>query len=48
VFKTQATVDVALPALMKVIVVPVVNSEFEGLLEKYIANLCKKFGGEVE
>jgi carbon monoxide dehydrogenase subunit G len=48
VFKTQATVDVALPALMKVIVVPVVNSEFESLLEKYIENLCKKFGGEVE
>jgi len=41
-------VDVPLPGLMKMIVVPVVNSEFEGLIEKYIENLCKKFGGEVE
>ncbi len=48
VFKTEAKVEVPLPALMKMIVVPVVNSEFEGLLEKYIQNLCKKFGGEIE
>jgi hypothetical protein len=48
VLKTKGTVDVALPALMKMVVVPVVNSEFEGLVEKYIENLCKTFGGEVE
>ena len=48
VLKTQGTVEVPLPGLMKMIVVPVVNSEFESLLEKYIENLCKKFGGEVE
>ena len=48
VLKTKAIVDVPLPALMKMVVAPVVNSEFEGLLEKYIENLCKKFGGEIE
>jgi hypothetical protein len=36
------------PALMKMIVVPVVQGEFEKLVEKYIDNLIKKFGGEVE
>jgi hypothetical protein len=30
------------------IVAPVVQGEFEKLIEKYIANLIKKFGGEVE
>jgi len=29
------------------VVVPVVKNEFEGLVEKYIDNLIKKFGGEV-
>ncbi len=48
VFKTSGQVEVPMPGLMKMIVVPVVNSEFEGLLEKYIANLVKRFGGEVE
>jgi hypothetical protein len=41
-------VDVALPGLMRMIVVPVVQGEFEKLVEKYIDNLIKKFGGEVE
>jgi carbon monoxide dehydrogenase subunit G len=45
-FKVNGTVDVPLPGLMKMIVVPVVSSEFEGLVEKYIDNLIKKFGGE--
>jgi carbon monoxide dehydrogenase subunit G len=48
VLKTKGTVDVGLPALMKMIVVPVVQGEFEKLVDKYIANLCKRFGGEVE
>jgi carbon monoxide dehydrogenase subunit G len=48
VLKTKGTVEVPLPALMKMVVAPVVNSEFESLVEKYIENLCKKFGGEVE
>ena len=46
-FKVNGTVDVPLPGLMKMIVVPVVSGEFESLVEKYIDNLVKKFGGEV-
>ncbi len=48
VLKTSGVVEVPLPGLMKMVVAPVVNSEFEGLVEKYIENLCKAFGGEVE
>lgn len=47
VLKIDGVVDVPLPALMKLIVEPVVSSEFEKLIEKYIANLIKTFGGEV-
>lgn len=47
-FKVQGTVDVPLPGLMKMVVVPVVRGEFEKLIEKYIDNLIRKFGGEVE
>lgn len=47
-FKVSGTVDVPLPGLMKMVVAPVVSSEFEKLVEKYIDNLIKKFGGEVE
>jgi carbon monoxide dehydrogenase subunit G len=46
-FKVNGTVNVALPGLMKMIVVPVVQGEFEGLVEKYIDNLIERFGGEV-
>lgn len=46
-FKVNGTVNVALPGLMKVIVVPVVQGEFEGLVEKYIDNLIERFGGEI-
>jgi carbon monoxide dehydrogenase subunit G len=46
-FKVDGTVNVPLPGLMKMIVVPVVKGEFEKLVEKYIDNLIKKFGGEV-
>jgi carbon monoxide dehydrogenase subunit G len=45
-FKVNGTVEVALPALMKMVVVPVVQGEFEKLVEKYIDNLIKRFGGE--
>ncbi len=45
-FKVHGTVDVGLPALMKVIVVPIIKAEFEGLVEKYIDNLIKRLGGE--
>lgn len=47
-FKVAGTVDVPLPGLMKMVVVPVVRGEFEKLVEKYIDNLIKHFGGEVE
>jgi carbon monoxide dehydrogenase subunit G len=45
--KINGTVEVPLPGLMKMVVVPVVQGEFEKLVEKYIDNLIKKFGGEV-
>ncbi len=47
-FKVSGTVEVGLPALMKVVVGPVVKGEFEKLVDKYIDNLIKKFGGELE
>jgi carbon monoxide dehydrogenase subunit G len=40
-------IHVPLPGLMKMVVAPVVESEFEKLVEKYLANLAKRFGGEV-
>ena len=46
--KIAGTVEVPLPGLMKMVVVPVVKNEFEGLVDQYIENLVKRFGGEVE
>lgn len=43
----EGEIEVPLPGLMKMVVVPVVQGEFEKLVEKYIANLIKRFGGEV-
>ena len=43
----KGTVDVPLPGLMKMVVAPIVEGEFEKLVDKYIANLIKRFGGEV-
>jgi carbon monoxide dehydrogenase subunit G len=43
----EGRINVPLPGLMKLIVVPVVTNENEKLVEKYIANLIKRFGGEV-
>ena len=43
----KGTVYVPLPGLMKMVVAPVVEGEFEKLVDKYIANLIKRFGGEV-
>jgi carbon monoxide dehydrogenase subunit G len=43
----QAQVTVPLPGLMKMVVSPVVEGEFEKLVEKYVDNLIKRFGGEV-
>ena len=45
--KIQGTVDVPLPGLMKMVVAPVVEGEFEKLVDKYVANLITRFGGEV-
>jgi carbon monoxide dehydrogenase subunit G len=45
--KIEGTVEVPLPALMKMVVAPVVSGEFEKLVEKYIDNLIKHFGGEL-
>jgi carbon monoxide dehydrogenase subunit G len=42
----QGEIEVPLPGLMKMIVVPVVQGEFEKLVEKYIDNLIVRFGGE--
>jgi carbon monoxide dehydrogenase subunit G len=47
VLKIDGTVDVPVPGLMKMVVEPIVASEFEKFVEKYIANLIKTFGGEV-
>jgi carbon monoxide dehydrogenase subunit G len=47
VLLTQGEITLAFPGLMKMVVAPIVESEFEKLVEKYLANLTKKFGGEV-
>ena len=44
--KIEGEITLPLPGLMKMVVAPVVESEFEKLVEKYIANLIKRFGGE--
>lgn len=49
---TQLTLQVRgeltlpLPALMKMVVAPVVEAEFEKMIEQYIDNLTAHFGGE--
>ncbi len=45
--KIDGDIGLPLPGLMKVVVAPVVEAEFEKLVEQYIANLCQHFGGEV-
>ena len=47
VLRIEGTVDVPLPGLMKPVVAPVIEGEFEKLVERYIDNLIKVFGGEV-
>ena len=44
--KIQGSVEVPVPGLMKMVVAPVVKAEFEKLVDKYIDNLVKRFGGE--
>jgi carbon monoxide dehydrogenase subunit G len=44
--KIDGEITLPLPGLMKMVVAPVVESEFEKLVDKYIANLIKRLGGE--
>ena len=46
VLSVQAQITVPLPALMKMVVAPLVEAEFEKLTEQYIDNLTQQFGGE--
>lgn len=43
----QAELDLPLPAMMKPVLHPLVQAEFERLTEHYIDNLIERFGGEV-
>jgi carbon monoxide dehydrogenase subunit G len=47
VLSITAELTVPLPALMKVVVTPLIESEFEKLTEQYIDNLIQRFGGEI-
>lgn len=47
VLQVEAELTLPLPALMKMVVAPLVEAEFESLTEQYIANLIQRFGGEV-
>ncbi len=47
VLSINAELTVPLPALMKVVVTPLVEAEFEKLTEQYIDNLTQRFGGEI-
>jgi carbon monoxide dehydrogenase subunit G len=46
VLKIQGELSLPLPGLMKKMVAPVVESEFEKLVEQYIDKLSEHFGGE--
>ena len=43
----QGELTMPLPSMVKMIVVPAVQAEFEKLVEQYIDNLTQTFGGEV-
>jgi carbon monoxide dehydrogenase subunit G len=47
VLHIQGDLTLPLPNLMKKMIAPVVEGEFEKLVEQYIDNLTKQFGGEV-
>ncbi len=46
VLQVQASVDLPVPAVMKMVAEPLLEAEFERLTEIYIDNLIAKFGGE--
>ena len=47
VLQINGELSLPLPAMMKMVVAPVVEKEFEKMVEQYIDNLTKRFGGEV-
>jgi carbon monoxide dehydrogenase subunit G len=47
VLKITGDLTIPLLGLMKIVVAPLVEAEFEKMIEHYIANLTKQFGGEV-
>jgi carbon monoxide dehydrogenase subunit G len=47
VLSVKGELSVPLPAVMRVVVKPVVEAEFEKLTEQYVDNLTRRFGGEV-
>ncbi len=46
VLEIQGELKLPLPGLMKMVAAPVAEAEFEKLVEQYIDNLTKHFGGE--
>lgn len=46
VLKIDGDLSIPLPGLMKMVIAPVVEAEFEKMVEKYIDNLTNRFGGE--
>ncbi|WP_294767794.1 SRPBCC family protein [uncultured Rhodoferax sp.] len=42
----QGELTLPLPGLMKMVAAPVAEAEFEKMVEQYIENLTKRFGGE--
>jgi carbon monoxide dehydrogenase subunit G len=47
VLAIQGELSLPLPGMMKMVVTPVVEGEFEKMVEQYIDNLTAHFGGEV-
>ncbi len=47
VLQITGDLSIPLPGLMKMVIAPVVEAEFEKMVEQYIANLTEHFGGEV-
>jgi len=47
VLQLQGELTLPLPGLMKKMIAPLVEAEFEKLVEQYIDNLTRNFGGEV-
>lgn len=42
----KGDLEIPLPSLMRLLMAPVVESEFEKLTDQYIENLIRRFGGE--